>query len=118
MRDNKNKFELFSTIIRCRIDDKNVCIPIDKIVGYSPFFKYDDNPEEWLHLKFLNRYKLFIFIQYNGGGYGYNFEIRSDTILNDATIIFHSYYKYMTRKHKIYQPKSILALKLYRYNYL
>ena len=86
--------------------------------GYVSFFKHDDNPEEWLHLKYLNRHKLHIFIQYNGGGYGYNFGIRPDTILNDVTIIFHSHNKYMTRKHNFYQPESILALKLYRYNYL
>ena len=67
MSAHRNKFEIFTTTIKCRIDEKNICIPINKISGYVSFFKYDDNPEQWLYLKNLNRHKLHIFVGYNGG---------------------------------------------------
>ena len=60
MTINLRKFQKFSTTVKCTIDKKNISILIDKIEGYIPFYELDDDEEEWIHLKYLNRYKYVI----------------------------------------------------------
>ena len=55
---NLCKFRKFSTVVKCTIDNKDISILIDKIEGYVPFYKSYDDEEEWIHLKYLNRYKI------------------------------------------------------------
>ena len=107
------KFRKFSTTVECTIDNKDISILIDKIEGYIPFFELDDDEEEWIHLKYLNRYKIRHYILYRCGLFDTVF--RSSTVLSDVTITFFSNYKSMTAKHKMHQPRRILESKLLKH---
>ena len=107
------KFRKFSTTVECTIDNKDISILFDKIEGYVPFYKLCDDEEEWLHLKYLNRYKIRHYIRYHCGLFDSVF--RSSTVLSDVTITFFSNYKSMTGKHKIHQARRILESKLLKH---
>ena len=102
MMINLFKFLKFSTVVKCKIDNKDVSILIDKIKGYVPFYKLDDDEEEWIHLKYLNRYKIRYYIHYHYGLI--DIVIHSSTVISDVMITFFSNYKSMTAKHKMQQP--------------
>ena len=113
MTINLCKFRKFSTTVECAIDNKAISILIDKIEGYIPFYDLDDDEEEWIHLKYLNRYKIRHYILYRCGLFDTVF--RSSTVLSDVTITFFSNYKSMTAKHEIHQPRRILESKLIKH---
>ena len=107
------KFRKFSTTVECTIDNKDIKILIDKIEGYIPFYELDDDEDEWIHLKYLNRYKIRNYIIYRCGLFDTVF--RSSTVLSDVTITFFSIYMSMTAKHKMHQPRRILESKLLKH---
>ena len=113
MRINLCKFRKFSTTVECTIDNKDISILIDKMEGYIPFCELDDDEEEWIHLKYLNRYKIHQYILYRCGLFDTVF--RSSTVLSDVTIAFFSNFKSMTAKHKIHQPRRIFGPKLIKH---
>ena len=110
MMINLCKFQKFSTVVKCKIDNKDISILIDKIEGYIPFYKLDVDEEEWIHLKYLNRYKIRDYISYHCGLF--DTLIHSSTVINDVTITFLSNYKSMIAKHKMQQPRRILESKI------
>ena len=110
---NLCKFRKFSTVVKCKIDNKDIGISIDKIEGYVPFYKLDDDEEEWIHLKYLNRYRIRHYIHYHCGLF--DTVIHSSTTISDVTITFLSNYKSMTAKHKMHQPRRILEFKLLKH---
>ena len=101
MTINLCKFRNFSTTVECTIDNKDISILIDKIEDYIPFYELDDDEEEWIHLKYLNRYKIRNYILYSCGLFDTVFH--SSTVLSDVTITFFSNYKSMTTIHKLQQ---------------
>ena len=113
MMINLCKFRKFSTVVKCKIDNKDIPILIDKIEGYVPFYKLDDDEEEWIHLKYLNRYKIPRYILYRCGLF--DTELRSSTIMSDVIITFFSIYKSMTAKHKMQQPRRNLESKFLKH---
>ena len=108
MMINLCKFRKFSTVVKCKIDNKDISILIDKIEGYVPFYKLDDDEEEWIHLKYLNRYKKRHYILYRCGLFDTVF--RYSTIISDVMIIFFSNYKSMTAKLKCNNLDEFLNL--------
>ena len=113
MMINLCKFQSFSTAVECKLENKNISISIDKIEGYIPFYKIDDDEEEWIHLKYLNRYKIRHYILYHCGLF--DTILRSSTIISDVIIAFFSIYKSTTAKHKMQQPRRILESKILKY---
>ena len=112
MTINLCKFRKFSTTVEGTIDNKDISILIDKI-GYIPFYELDDDEEEWIHLKYLNRYKIRNYILYRCGLFDTVF--RSSTVLGDVTITFFSNYKSMTAMHKLQQPRKVLESKILKH---
>ena len=110
---NLHKFRKFSTVVKCKIDNKDISILIDKIKSYVPFYKLDDDEEEWIHLKYLNRYKIRNYIHYHCGLFGT--VIHSSTVISDVMITFFSNYKSMIAKHKMQQPRRILESNLFKH---
>ena len=104
------KFRKFSTVVKCKIDNKDISILFDKVEGYIPFYKLDVDEEEWIHLKYLSRYKIRDYISYHCGLF--DTVIRSSTVIGDVTITFLSNYKSVIAKHKMQQPRRILESKL------
>ena len=86
MMINLCKFQKFSTIVKCKINNKDISILIDKIKGYVPLYNLDDDQEEWIHLKYLNRYKIRYFIHYHSGLF--DTVIHSSTVISDVMITF------------------------------
>ena len=115
MTINLCKFQKFSTLVKCTIDNKNISILIDKIEGYIPWYKEEGDEEEWIHLKYLNRYKIRNYILYRCGLFDNVF--RSSTVLSDVTITFFSDSRSMAAKHKIHQPRRILESKLLKHSH-
>ena len=113
MMINLCKFRKFSTVVKCKIDKKDISILIDKIEGYVPFYKLDADEEEWIHLKYLNRYKIRHYIHYHCGFFDTVFH--SSTVIGDVMITFFSNFKSMTAKHKIQQSRRILESKLLKH---
>ena len=113
MMINLCKFRKFSTVVKCKIDNKDISILIDKIKGYIPFYKLDDDEEEWIHLKYLNRYKIRYYIHYHCGLF--DTVIHSSTVISDVMVTFFSNYKSMTAKHKMRQPRRIFESKLLKH---
>ena len=104
------KFRKFSTVVKCKIDNKDISILIDKIEGYIPFYTLDVDEEEWIHLNYLNRYKIRDYIYYHCGLF--DTVSRSSTVISDVMITFFSNYKSMIAKHKMQQHRRILESKL------
>ena len=86
MTINLCKFRKFSTTVKCTIDNKDISILIDKIEGYIRFYKLDEDMEDWIHPKYLNRHKIRYYIKYQCALFDTN--INSSTVLSDVTIIF------------------------------
>ena len=110
MTINLYKFRKFSTTVKCTKDNKDISILIDEVEGYIPFYELDDDEEEWIHLKYLNRYKIRNYLLYRCGLF--DIVLRSSTVLSDVTITFFSNYKSMTLKHKMRQSGRTLEFKL------
>ena len=113
MTINLRKFRKFAITVECTTDNKDISILIDKIEGYIPFYELDDDEEEWIHLKYLNRYKIRNYILYRCGLFDTVF--RSSTVLSDVTITFFSTYKSMTAMHKLQQPRKVLESKILKH---
>ena len=113
MMINLPKFRKFSIVVECKIDNKDISILIDKIKGYVPFYKLDDDEEEWIHLKYLNRYKIRNYTLYRCGLCDTVF--RSSTVISDVMITFFSNYKSMIAKHKMQQPRRYLESNLLKH---
>ena len=109
-----NKFRIFTTAVKCRIANKDINILIDKIEGYNRFFETDDDEEERLYSKYLNRHKMLHYIHYRCGFF--DMEINSSTVISDVVITFFSNYMTMTPKHRLFnQPRRILESKLLKH---
>ena len=113
MTINLCKFRKFSTTVECTIDNKDISILIDKIECYILFYELDDDEEEWIHLKYLNRYKIRNYILCRCGLFDTVFS--SSTVLSDVTIAFFSCYKSMTGMHKLQQPRKVLESKILKH---
>ena len=112
---NLCKFRKFSTKVKCKLDNKDISILIVKIEGYIHFYKLDDDEEELIHLKYLNKYKIRNYIHYHCGLF--DTVIHSSTVISDVMITFFSKYKSksMIAKHKMQQPRRILESKLLKH---
>ena len=113
MTINSYKFRKFSTVVKCTIDNKDISILIDKIEGYIPLYKLYNDEEEWIHLNYLNGYKIRDYIFYSCGLF--DTILRSSTVLGDVTIIFFANYKSMTAMHKFQQPRKVLESKILKH---
>ena len=110
---NLNKFRFFTTAVKCKIANKDIYILIDKIEGYIPFYK-SNNEEKSLYLKYRNRYKMLYYIHYHCGFF--DIEINSSTIISDVVITFFSNYKSMTGKHRLFnEPRRVLISRLIKH---
>ena len=113
MTINWCKFRLFSTIVKCTIDNEDISILFGEVEGYFPYNKIDENIEEWLHNKYLDRYKIRHYIKFHSGLI--DIVLHSSTVLSKVTIIFFSNYKSMTVKHKTQQPRRVLESKIIKH---
>ena len=107
------KFNFFSTIVKCKIDNEDISIFVDKIHGYVPYYQFvDDYDDDYyrIYYKYYNTEKIlsYIFHRYKL----YDTVFRSSTVLSDITITFFSNYNSMTAKHKMHQPRRILESNL------
>ena len=118
MSHHLNKFQSFTTMVKCKIANQDITIPIDKVRDYVPFYECWDDEDRRLYFKYLNKSSLKHHIWYSGfvSDGDYDNEFNSKTCINDIVIIFFSKYKSITGKHKlICQPRRILESKLLKH---
>ena len=114
MTRHLDKFQSFTTIVKCKIANQDITISIDKVRDYVSFYECCDDENRRLYLKYLNKSSLQHHIRY--GCRVFDHELNSKTCINDIFIIFFSKYKSITGKHKlIHQPRRILEYKLLKH---
>ena len=112
--NNSRKINIFSTIVKCKIDNEDISIFIDKIHGYVPYYQFDDDDDYLrIYCRSYNSKKIlrYIFHRYKL----YDTIFRLSTVIKEVVITFFSNYKYMTDNHKLQQPRRILESKILKH---
>ena len=55
MMNNFSKFFLFSTVVKCKIDNEDVSISVSGIDNCVPLYKFDNG--DWFYYRYCNRKK-------------------------------------------------------------
>ena len=109
MVNNSCKFNFFSTFVKCKINNEDISFLVDKIDGYAPLYKFDDD-DAWIYYRYCNSRKIRDYIFHRARLS--DFILYSSTITYDVTITFFSNYKSMTAMHNFQQPRKVLESKI------
>ena len=107
---NKKKFPIFITVVKCNLFNKDLVICYDRTkkrlvrFGFGDKIFNDLNPvcEEIPHR--IHRYAMIS-----------NQKLSLDTVLENVSITFFSYYYIMTPRHRLEQPRRLLESKLLKH---
>ena len=110
--NNSCKFNFFSTIVKCKINNEDISILVENIDGYVPLYKFDDD-DAWIYYRYCNSKKIRDYIFHRATLS--DIILHSSTIISDVMITFFSNYKSMTAKHKFQQPRKVLESKLLKH---
>ena len=99
MVKNYSKFQFFSTVVNCKLNNDDISILVDKMDGYVPLCRFDDSG--WIYYRYCNSKKIRDYIFHRAT---LSDIILYSTIISDVTITFFSNYKSMTAMHKLQQP--------------
>ena len=111
MVNNSCKFNFFSTNVKCKINNEDISISVDKIDGYAPLHKFDNGG--WFYYRYCNSKKIRDYIFHRATLS--DTILYSSTIISDVTITFFSNYKSMTAIHKLQQPRKVLESKILKH---
>ena len=108
---NYSKFHFFSTVVQCKLNNKDISILVGKMDGYVPLYRFDHSG--WIYYRYCNSKKIRDYIFHRASLS--DFILYSSTIMSDVTITFFSIYKTMTAKHRFQQPRRVLESKLLKH---
>ena len=107
---NRKKFPIFKTVVKCNLFNKDLVICYDRTkkrlvrYGFGDAIFHDLCPvcEEIPHR--IHRYAMIS-----------NQKLSLDTVLENVSITFFSYYYIMTPRHRLEQPRRLLESKLLKH---
>ena len=111
MVNKSSKFSFFSTIVKCKINNEDIGILVNKMDGYVPLYRFDDSG--WIYYRYCNSKKIRDYIFHRATLS--DIILHSSTIISDVTITFFSNYKSMTDMHKFQQPRKFLESKILKH---
>ena len=108
IKENNTKFYSFSILVRCKLNDEDICISVDNKDGYAPLYKFDNSG--WICYKYCQSKKIRDNIFHSA--LLRDIKLDSSSITSNVMITIFSNYKSMTAKHKLQQPTRVLESKL------
>ena len=107
MVNNYSKFNFFSIIVKCKMNNEDISISVNQLDDYIPLYKFDD---DWIYYRFCNSKKIgdSIFQRASLS----DIILQSSTIISDVMITFFSNNKSMTAIHIFQQTRRVLESKL------
>ena len=108
--NNRKKFPIFKTVVRCKFFDKDLVICYDKTK--KRLIRYGFGDAVFHHLypvceKILDRLHRYALISGK--------ELSLDTVIKNMSITFFSYYYIMTPRHHLQQPRRVLESRLLKH---
>ena len=111
LRENTIKFNTFSVVVKCKLNDEDISISVDSGKGYAPLYRFPDSG--WICYKYCKSKKLRDYIFHRA--MLKDLKLDSFSIISNVTITLFSNYKSMTVKHKIQQPGKVLDSKIIKH---
>ena len=111
IKENNTKFYSFSIVVRCKLNDEDICISVDNKPGYAPLYKFDNSG--WICYKYCQSKKIRDYIFHRA--MLRDIKLDSTSIISNVTITLFSNYKLMTAKYKLHQPRRVLESKLLKH---
>ena len=108
--NNRKKFPIFKTVLRCKLFNKDLVVCFDKTKNRLIRYGFGDGVFHYLYpvceeiLDRLHRYSLIS-----------NQKLSLDTVLKNMSITFFSYYHIMTPRHRLQQPRRVLESRLLKH---
>ena len=84
MVNNSSKFNFFSTIVKCKINNEDISISVAKIDSYVPLYNFDNGG--WFYYKYCNNKKIRDYIFHRATLS--DIILYPSSIISDATITF------------------------------
>ena len=110
VNNNRKKFPIFKTLVRCNVFNKELGICYDKTK--KRLIRYGFGDAVFHHLypvceEILNRIHRYASISGK--------ELSMDTVIKNMSITFLSYYYIMTPRHRLQQPRRVLESRLLKH---
>ena len=111
IKENNTKFYSFSIVVRCKLNDEDICISVDNKPGYAPLYKFPDSG--WICYKYCQSKKIRDYIFHRA--MLIDIKLDSSSIISNVTITLFSNYKTMSPQHRFHQPRRVLESKLMKH---
>ena len=109
--ENTIKFYAFSIVVRCNLNNEDICIYVDNREGYAPLYKFPDSG--WICYKYCKSKKIRDYVFHRA--MLRDNKLDSFSIISNVTITLFSNFKSMTAKHKLQQPRRDIESKLLKF---
>ena len=110
VNNNRLKFPIFKTLVKCNLFGSNLVIWYDKTKKRLIRYASSDKVFHYIYPvceEILNRIQRVALMKKE--------ELSLETVIKDISITFYSYYNIMTPRHRIEQPRRILESKLLKH---
>ena len=111
IKENNTKFLSFTIVVRCKLNDVDICISIDNKPGNAPLYKFHDG--ERIYYKYYTSEQIRDYIFHHAMLMDIKFN--SSSVISNLTISLFSKYNLMTPRHQLQQPRRILESKLLKH---
>ena len=111
IKENETKFLSFTIVVRCKLNDKDICISIDNKPGNRPLYEFHDG--ERIYYKYYTSEQIRDYIFRHA--MLMDIKLNSSSIISNLTITFFSKYNLMNSRHQLEQPRRILESKFLKH---